>query len=193
MRPNADVHDALARLVEYPRDGWFESMREASLVIGASCPEAAELLTPFLTFAADRPLWELEEHFTRTFDNSDERALDMGWHAFGETYTRGSFMAAMRGRLRETGVEENGELPDHLSHMLALVGRCPEDEAAGLAGDIMAPSVAKVREALVKRSDPWAHVLATVLAVLALHEPDTAPHQPASANARDTGEDDAHA
>lgn len=185
MRPSVEVHDALARLLEYPKEGWSEAVEEAARRVSAECPEAWKPLESFIAFSRSTPLTQIEELFTQTFDNNDERALEVGWHVFGENYTRGSFMAGMRRHLREVGVEENGELPDHLSHMLALLGRLPVDRARLLAMEIVAPAVRKVQIGLQGGGEapvnPWSGVFGAILEVLALHDPAARTVAPAVA------------
>jgi nitrate reductase molybdenum cofactor assembly chaperone len=180
MRPEVAVHDALARLLEYPRDGYMESVEESARLVAAANSEAADALQPFIDYARAQPLHVLEETFTRTFDNSADRALEVGWHTFGENYTRGTFMVRMRQRLREVGVEENGELPDHLSHVMALLGRAEASWAGDMAHDTVAPAVTKIHDALTSQENPWAPVLAATQIILAMHE--HSPRQPAGAN-----------
>ena len=170
MRPSVEVHDALCRLVEYPREGFPESVEEAAAAVSEACPSAWTSLEPFVAFARKSSLGDLEEVFTRTFDNTDTRALEVGWHAFGENYTRGTFMVTVRGWLRDHGVEESSELPDHLSHMLAVMGRMDAGRAGDLAVDTVGPAMVKVHDELVKLDNPWAGVLGAVLAVLEMHE-----------------------
>lgn len=170
MRPSIEIHDALARLVEYPREGYAGFVEEAAAVLSEGCPQAWQPLQPFIEFARGQTLGELEERFTRTFDNTAERALEVGWHVFGENYTRGTFMVRMRQRLRALGVEENGELPDHLSHMLALLGRADEEWCGRTAHDSVALAMERVHEELVKIESPWSGVIDAVLKVLALHD-----------------------
>lgn len=179
MRASTEVHDGLARLLEYPKSGWLASAEEAASCIGKECPAALEALEPFLQFVRATPQGDLEESFTRTFDNSEECALEAGWHVFGENYTRGSFMAGMRRQLREAGVEENGELPDHFSHLFALLGRQPEDRARLLALEIVAPAMRKVHLALDKMESPWRGVLGAGIEILAMHAPEARTIAPA--------------
>ena len=63
----------------------------------------------------------LEEAFTGTFDVNPACALEVGWHLFGEEYARGMFLVRMREELRKYGLAESSELPDHVSHVLAIV------------------------------------------------------------------------
>lgn len=181
MRPSVAAHDALAGLLAYPRENWAALVEESAACLAVECPEAGALLAPFVAHVRATPQGELEESFTRTFDNTDERALEVGWHVFGENYTRGSFMANMRGKLREVGVEENGELPDHLSHLLPLIARLPERKAADLAAETIAPAVQKVRGALAELRNPWAPVFDALVEVLAAHDPRARDAKPAEA------------
>lgn len=181
MRPSVEVHDALARLVEYPRESYAHSIQEAANRVAIECPAAWKELEPFIAFTRSTSLGELEEQFAVTFDNTDERALEVGWHVYGENYTRGSFMATMRRELREHGVEENGELPDHLSHLLPLLARAPEERAKSLVLETVAPAVRKVHLALQKQDSPWAGVLGAVIEVLAQHDAQARTVAPAVA------------
>ncbi|RKY21711.1 MAG: hypothetical protein DRQ55_03390 [Planctomycetota bacterium] len=175
MRADVDTHDALARLLSYPRETFGADTDEALRLLKTSCPEAAATLQPFADYVHAEHLHQLEEHFTRSFDNSAERALEVGWHTFGENYTRGTFMVRMRQRLREVGVEENGELPDHLSHILPLLGRADELWAGDLAHDTVAPAVQKILDALTEQQNPWAPVLAALLQLLDMHAQSPKP------------------
>ncbi len=175
MRPDIATHDALARLLEYPRESFADAVEKAARQVADSNADAGAMLEPFVAFARSEPLSTLEETFTRTFDNSAERALEVGWHTFGENYTRGTFMVRMRQRMREVGVEENGELPDHLSHVMAVLGRADARWSGDMAHDTVAPAVAKIHTALIDQQNPWASVLAAVAAVLAMHEHSPRP------------------
>jgi nitrate reductase molybdenum cofactor assembly chaperone len=180
MRPEVEVHDALARLLEYPREGYSETVEESVRVVTAACPTAGAALEPFLEFVHAHPLSDLEEMFTRTFDNSPDRALEVGWHTFGENYTRGTFMVRMRQRLREVGVEESSELPDHLSHVLALIGRADARWSGDMSYDTVAPAVTKIHDALNDQENPWTAVMVAVQDVLSMHE--HSPRKPVGAN-----------
>ena len=169
MRPTAEVHDALAALVEYPREDFPAQAARLAGSVAQDCPGARAGLDAFVAWAGARGQGEVEEEFTRTFDNTDERALELGWHAYGENYARGSFLAAMRRALQAHGIAERGELPDHLVHVLPLLGRCAEADAARLVREVARPATEKVHAALVARESPWAGVLAAVLEVLGRH------------------------
>ena len=145
MRPSPDLHDALAELFEYPREGHAARTRGLVARIAAEVPEAAPDLAPLARFAEERPLGECEELYVRTFDANAERALEVGWQVFGEQYERGAFLVDLRGRMRALGVAETTELPDHLTQVLRLLGRMDEDDARTLVARAVTPSLKRVR------------------------------------------------
>ncbi len=169
MRPSPEVHDALARLVSYPVDGFAAAAEGWVAQVAAGSPEAGERLQPFLEWVRGCRDGELEEQFTRTFDVSQEAALEIGWHAFGENYTRGAFLVRMRELLREHGLAETGELPDHLCHVLPVLARIDPGDAGELAAQTVIPSVERIAVALAAGAHPYEGVLDAVLEVLKLH------------------------
>ena len=146
MRASPALHDALAELFEYPKDGHAARTRDLVARIAAESPEAAADVEPLARFAADKSLGECEELYVHTFDANAERALEVGWQVFGEQYERGAFLVDLRGRMRALGVAETTELPDHLTQVLRLLGRMDEDDARTLVARAVAPSLKRVRE-----------------------------------------------
>ncbi|MHC5210706.1 MAG: nitrate reductase molybdenum cofactor assembly chaperone [Planctomycetota bacterium] len=185
MSAPREVHESLAALVGYPRENWLADLDAAIESARTGCPGAAEALERLAEWARATPQGELEEDFARTFDNTDERALEVGWHVYGENYTRGAFMAGMRRRLRKVGLEENGELPDHLSLLLPLLSRLSEQRARELALEFVAPATRKVHAALDAMQSPWAPLLEAVIEVLATHAPEARTVAPAVAPSYD--------
>ncbi len=55
---------------------------------------------------------------------------------------------------------ESGELPDHLSHVLPLLGSLAPEQAAELARGAVAPALATMSKALESTENPYRHVLA---------------------------------
>jgi hypothetical protein len=50
--------------------------------------------------------------------------------------------------MRELGLEESGELPDHLTHVLRLLGRAEDATARELAASCVLPALEKMRRGL---------------------------------------------
>jgi nitrate reductase assembly molybdenum cofactor insertion protein NarJ len=182
MRPSAAVHDALAELLEYPRRGHAARCRELALRIAAEIPEAAADLAPLVRLAEETDLGSCEESYVRTFDVNAERALEVGWQVFGEQYARGAFLVRMRDWMRREGVAETSELPDHLTQVLRVLGRVPEDDARMLVGAAVVPSLARIRKALAGEG-PYEGVLEAVARALAwaAGPEGTAPAAPSGA------------
>jgi len=176
MRPAPEVHDALACLLTYPGEGeGHEQYRAAAAVVSRACPETADGLRRFTEAIAGYEAGELEELYTRTFDNVAERSLELGWQLFGENYARGVLMVRFRALMRRHGVPERTELPDHLTHVLALLGRAPDGLASALAHGQVQQGVAPILEALRTHESPWLGVLEAVSAVLERHVNDEVP------------------
>lgn len=171
--PGTAVLDALADLFEYPRGDHRERTRRLVRLVAAEEPSAAEGLAALDRFAAENSLGACEELYVRTFDANAERALEVGWQVFGEQYERGAFLVDLRGRLRAAGVAETAELPDHLTQVLRLLGRVPEEEARTLVARAVTPSLRRVREHL-DEENPYAGVVDAVRTALGCAD-DAAP------------------
>ncbi|MBI3071389.1 MAG: molecular chaperone TorD family protein [Deltaproteobacteria bacterium] len=103
-------------------------MAPSRLGVLALNPDAECGFPEFAEFVAGRDLRELEELYTSTFDIQGNVCLDVGYQLFGETYKRGQFIVKLRVALREAGVSEAGELPDHLPSVLRFLARRDEEE-----------------------------------------------------------------
>jgi len=117
-----------------------------------------------------------QELYVQTFEFNPACTLEIGWHLFGENYERGEFLVRMREQLRRHGIPENSELPDHLTHLLALMERLEHDEAEELAGQVLIPALAKIQKAL--EGKPYENLIAAIGAKLEADFPD-APRRPA--------------
>jgi len=153
--------DRLAELLEYPGEAHAARAERAIADLASWRGELRETLAPIAAHVDSLSVAELEEAYTRTFDISPDCALEVGWHLYGENYTRGAFLVEMRGRMRALGLAESAELPDHLTHVLAVIGRLPQQEARQLARDYLLPSLAKMAEKL-PADRPHACVLAAI-------------------------------
>ena len=138
------AHQKLAAALSYPEQA-----------------EAREALESFAGFSAIETT-DLEELYTRTFDINPVCSLETGWHLFGEDYNRGAFLVRMRGLLRQHGVPEGAELPDHLESALRVLPAMKADDAADLAREFILPAVMKMRTPFEKSENPYGAVLAEV-------------------------------
>ena len=142
-------YDLLARLLEYPDESYVERCREAGL---DAFTAEMEKLSPS----------RIQEEFIATFDWNPATALDLGWHLYGEQYARGEFLVRVREELRRYGIRESAELPDHLTHILPLLGRMDPSEAAQFTREFVAPAVAKLVAALDQKQTPFALLMRAV-------------------------------
>ena len=99
-----------------------------ALAVDPRNSEARRGFAGFAEYVAGRDLRELEELYTSTFDIQGNVCLDVGYQLFGETYKRGQFIVKLRVALREAGVSEAGELPDHLPSVLRFLAKREEEE-----------------------------------------------------------------
>ena len=141
----------------------------------ARCRELMADVAPLLAEAADatfkllesEPLWQLEELYTRTFDLNPVCTLEVGWHLYGEQYERGRFLVRTRDLLHQAGVDEQGELPDHLASLLRALGQLEPESAARLAAEALVPAVDKMLVGLAEKSNSYEPLLKVVRTLLA--------------------------
>ncbi|MDZ7288938.1 MAG: molecular chaperone TorD family protein [candidate division KSB1 bacterium] len=166
---------ALARILSYPAAEYKHHVAHcrdlcATLRLGnaEARREALSHLDSFRAAIERLTLEELEELYTQTFDLNPISSLDLGWHLYGETYERGKFLVQMRDLLRRHEIAESTELPDHLTHVLLVVGRMERKEAAELVSTRVLKALDKMLEGFTGKENPYEHVLTA--AKLLLHE-----------------------
>ena len=164
MHASETAHDTLADLLQYPGDG--RDVEQLALAHIEAFPASAPHLQDLLAVARKMNQGELEELFTSTFDNTAERSLDLGWHIFGENYARGAFMVRMRERLREGGLVETSELPDHVSHVLRVLPRMEADLAPKLVEGVILAAARKILEGFGETKNPYRGTVAALIGLL---------------------------
>ena len=166
MAASVETYDLLARLFAYPTGGYRDIVLESRVRLADSHPGAAELLRSFEENTSALSEADLEELFTRTFDLNPVCCPEVGWQLFGERYDRGSFLVWMRAQLREFGLSESGELPDHLLHVLSVLGRMEGDNACRFATDAVGPALARMIPSLEEKENPYAKLMKSVQEIL---------------------------
>ena len=157
---------AFWQLLSYPGPYTSEAAELLYVILMSDVPEAAGEIAAFGAFLEQHELWELEEAFTQAFDVNPACALDIGWHLFGEEYARGMFLVRMREELRKHGLVETAELPDHITHVLAIIGEMSDDDASRFVRACMLPAMLKMRAALAATDSPYVGVVSSLTTTL---------------------------
>ena len=170
-------YELFAALLEYPGPDYRERIGHAAEGLRTVAPCAAASLEEFARCTAGLSVETLQELYTQTFDLNPSCALEVGWHLFGESYERGEFLVKMRQQMRRFALTESVELPDHLSHALAVLGRMSAEEADEFASACLFPALDKMRGALEGKNNPFEHVLETTAKLLESRHPRPAREQ----------------
>ena len=157
---------AFGQLLSYPNQHTSEAAELLYIILMSDVPEAAKGISAFGAFIEQHDLWEAEEAFTQTFDVNPSCALDIGWHLFGEEYARGMFLVRMREELRKHGLVETAELPDHITHVLAIIGEMSDEDAGRFVRACMLPAMLKMRDALANTGSPYSSVVSSLTTTL---------------------------
>ncbi|MFV0443047.1 MAG: nitrate reductase molybdenum cofactor assembly chaperone [Planctomycetaceae bacterium] len=155
-----------SQLLSYPVEETLEACELLYIILQSELPEAAVEISRFGKYLEQRQPWELEEAYTATFDVNPACALEIGWHLFGEEYDRGLLLVRLREELRRYGLSESCELPDHLTHVLPLIGAMPDEEASRFVTACVQPAVLKMQQSLNKSDSPYRGVVNALVAVL---------------------------
>ena len=173
MTPTFKILPRYAELLDYPSEALAARAAAAADALKWQPTIWLDLLEAFALEAQLIPVGELEEMYTRTFDLNPSCTLELGWHLFGETYKRGSFLANLREALRTHEVPEGSALPDFLPTLLRLLPKLRHDDAQDLVRDCITPALEKLRGALGEGSGPYANLLESLSLLLK----DLAPGQ----------------
>jgi nitrate reductase delta subunit len=160
------LYDALAGLLVYPDAGYCQRLAACRQALAAWHPDAKLLLDRFAERVAALSAEELEELYTHTFDLNPVCSLEVGWHLFGENYSRGEFLVRMRQELRRSALPESAELPDHLTHVLAAVARMESRQADRFTVTHLLPALQKMLKGLAGKDSPYENVLEAIRCVL---------------------------
>jgi nitrate reductase delta subunit len=160
------LYDALAGLLAYPDAGYHRRVAACRQALADRHSEAAQLLDVFAERVAPLSAEELEDLYTQTFDLNPVCSLEVGWHLFGENYSRGEFLVTMRQELRRSALPESTELPDHLTHVLAAVARMEPRQADRFTVTYLLPALEKMLKGLAGKDSPYESVLEAIRCVL---------------------------
>jgi nitrate reductase delta subunit len=168
-----EAADALAAMFEYPGEDYRARLARCRRTLADADAGLAELLDRFEKAIAGLSTEAQQELFTQSFDLSPACVLDLGWHLFGEQYERGEFLVKLRGLLRDAGLRESAELPDHLTHVLRLLGRMEPEGAEEFAAACVFPALKKARGGFGETPNAFALLLDAALRWLESQYPRT--------------------
>ncbi len=155
--------DSVATLFTYPGEDSQGSFTRRLAVcrelVDERFPGRGKRLSTLAERSGKMSRGEIEEMFTRTFEINPVCALEVGWHVYGEEYARGALMVRLREELRQHGIPEITELPDHLTHVLQLLGRLEPELADDLAGRYVLPALEKMLAAVEGKDCPYEELL----------------------------------
>jgi nitrate reductase delta subunit len=170
-----DIFDGLSKLICYPSEDYHKLLNEFRISLSnlksendteqsfhLSYENIKKINATFELFNSsviNLSREELEELYTQTFDINPVSSLEIGWHLFGETYERGSFLVKMRETLRELAVEESAELPDHITHVLLALGRMDKAEQTEFSEMFFVPALNKILTAFEGKNNPYENLL----------------------------------
>ncbi len=165
MSENLHVFELLNAVLSYPDQHYHRKISECRRALESTHPEAADLLRVFEADAADKTVPQLEEMYIQTFDMNKTCTLDLGWPLFGEDYNRGLFLVKLRQEMRRLDVKDSTELPDHVTNVLAILGRMDFEAAKDFAHTCVVPALKKTHEGMIKES-PYRFVIEGLLTLL---------------------------
>lgn len=158
----AKTYDSLGALLCYPAAGFSERVQECIAHLTTSNSTALPYIRNFAECVKDKSVVDLEELFTRTFDINPDCVLEVGWQLYQENYERGLFIVKMRQLMREFDLPESTELPDHLTHVLQVIGRINDDQVGDFIGEYALPAIEKMMKGLKDTENPFKNVLASI-------------------------------
>ena len=155
----------MAGILRYPDRGYHDRVSSCRRALEGHYRTAADCLHSFAKEIEGKPLEQLEELYIQTFDFNPRSTLDVGWHLFGEDFNRGAFLIKIRREMARLGVPESAELPDHLAHILAVLGRMEPEAARNFAVSCVIPAVSKTLDG-IPEGNPYHQVIEGIVALL---------------------------
>lgn len=135
-----------ADLLEYPQSVPTPAAGECAVLVEAIDPGVAADVEAFAAAIEPYDTGALQELYTQTFDLEATWHPYLGYHLFGETYQRSSFLVELKERYERHGFEVEVELPDHLPVVLRFLSVCDDD---GLLEEIVTEGLTPVLEKML--------------------------------------------
>lgn len=161
----SEILTAYGKILKYPDEEYQEYVREWIEAL-KDYPEIRSHVEPFVQHVKDASLGKLEELFVKTFEMNKKRPLEIGWHLYGEEYKRGQFLVKMRDLLREQGIQETGELPDHLTQCLTALPALDSANRETFVRNYMHPAIDSIIEGFSEEGNPYLGVVESLSMLL---------------------------
>ncbi|MBR9976840.1 MAG: molecular chaperone TorD family protein [Bacteroidetes bacterium] len=176
MHLPTEVFDDFATMLSYPAEGQDRALQRCLHFLTSHtgethCGAALAHLQSYAEAVQPMSIEEREELYTRSFDINPAAALELGWHLYGEQYERGAFLVTMREQLRRHGIPEEGELPDHITSVLRLLGRLDTHGRSAMYEQSVHRGLTVLRERWKDGENPYTHCLDALVALLMLLSP----------------------
>jgi nitrate reductase delta subunit len=169
MVDRTPAYALLAGFLDYPDEKYRDRVESYTGILESGGGTVAQLTSDFRAAVCGMPIEEIQELYTRTFDINPLCTLEVGWHVYGEDYARGEFLVKMRQLLKEHNLPESKELPDHLTHVLAILAQLDGEEADFLASRYLLPALGKMLEGFQNEGNPYMKVLEAIVASVKSH------------------------
>ena len=163
-----EYFDLLAAVVDYPDEYINDVVSQAA--DRSDLPAVKGALNGFTEVISQLSVEELREHYAATFRPGTPCSLEIGEHLHKDARARDAFVTRQLDAMRRVGLEPLGHVPDHLTRVLAIVGRDNIDRATELAL-AAAPAVDRIRRGLVDQHSPYAEVFGAIRAALLQVQP----------------------
>ena len=158
---------AVADLLEYPDSRWESAVARCSRVIPRELHDAVSLFDRFVSRMDDLVLSDREELYVRTFELNPPCTLEVGYHIFGETYKRGTFLAHLGREEAGHDLGQDRQLPDYLPVLLRLLALLDDqDLRASLIETCMIPAIEALIAAMKEKENPYGDLLGALLTAL---------------------------
>lgn len=156
-------YEQLAAILEYPENDVQTSIAECLSLLRSHYPEAKSYMEDFSNYSGSVNLTSLQELYSATFDLNAVCTLNIGFHIFGESYKRGTFLVGIQKMLLEHGLKPDRELPDYLPSILKLLVLLPKnDEYDSLIKLIVVPALAKMKKTFSGKSNCYGMLIRAI-------------------------------
>ena len=164
-----DMYDEVAGVLTYPDESFEDRLAGCGEALRAAGGDFEERFGAWADQMRGLCPADRQEIYARTFDLSPKCTLEIGWHLFGESYDRGTFLVWMRGQLRGFALAESTDLPDHVRHVLPVLGRMEPEAADAFSTACVQPALETIRDGLDGLDSPYRPLIDAICVWLASH------------------------